>query len=78
MHQLFFRRLQVHRDHEALDQFGDLSANHVRTKQLTRLLVEDDLDHALVFAERDRLAVGAEGVAADADIAAFRLRLGFR
>ena len=59
---------QIHRDHEALDQFGHFGADHVRAEQLAGLLVEDDLDEALVLAERDRLAVADEREAADPDV----------
>ncbi len=78
VHQLLFRRLQIHGDDVALDQLGDLRADHVGPEQLAGLLVEDDLDQALVLAERDGLAVADEGEAADADLAAVLLGLGFR
>src|SRR6185503_11424193 len=68
VHQLFFRRLEVHRDDVALDKLGDLGADHVRAEKLAGLLVEDDLYQPLVLAERDRLAVADEGEAADADV----------
>ena len=78
MHQFFFGGLQIHRHHVALDQFGDLRADHVRAEQLAGLLVEDHLDQALVLAERDRLAVADERKTPDADFAAalFRFRFG--
>ena len=44
MDQFLFRRLQVHRDHEALDQFGDLGADHMRAEELSGRRVEDRLD----------------------------------
>ncbi|MGY3082320.1 hypothetical protein ACVWZZ_008728 [Bradyrhizobium sp. LM6.10] len=77
MHQLFFRGLQIHGDDVALNQLGDLCADHVGAEELAGLLVEDHLDQALVLAERDRLAVTDEGEAADADLAATLLGLGF-
>ena len=68
VHQLFFGGLQVHRHHVALDQLGDLGADHVGADERSGLLVEDHLDQALVLAERDRLAVADEREAADADL----------
>src|SRR3954464_4353989 len=44
VHQLFFGRLQVHRDDVALDQLGDFSTDHMGAEELTSLLVEDHLD----------------------------------
>ncbi|QTK78702.1 hypothetical protein AT6N2_C0861 [Agrobacterium tumefaciens] len=77
VHQVFFGRLQIHGDHEALDEFGDFRAHHMCAEQLAGLLVEDGLDHTLVFAERNRLAVCRKGEAANADVAALFLGLGF-
>ena len=68
VHQLFLGGLEVHRHHVALDQLGDFGADHVRAQELPGLLVEDHLDHALVLAERDRLAVAGERETADADV----------
>ena len=65
VHQFFFCGLEIHRDHVALDQFGNFRADHVRAQQLTCLLVKDDLNQALVFSERDRLPVAHEGKATD-------------
>src|SRR5437868_9492134 len=70
VHQFFFRGLQVHGDHAALDQFGHFGADHVRAEQLPALVVEDYLDQALILAERNRLAVADEGETADEDLAA--------
>ena len=66
--QLFLGGLEIHRDHEALDQFGDFRPDQMRAEQLAGLLVEDDLDQTLILAERDRLAVADEREAPDADI----------
>src|SRR3569833_7221 len=68
VHQLFFRRLEIHCDDVTLDKLGHLGADHVRAEQLAGLLVEDDLHQPLVFPERDRLAITDEGEAADADV----------
>src|SRR5690242_6675171 len=76
VHQLFLGRLEVHGDDIALDQLGNLGADHVRAEQLPGLLVEDHLDQALVLAERDRLAVADEREAANPDLTATLLRLG--
>src|SRR5437870_9664704 len=46
----------------------------MRAEQRPGLLVEDHLDEALVFAQRDRLAVAYEWKAADADIEVVLLR----
>ena len=46
----------------------------MRAEQLAGLLVEDRLDHALVLAERNRLAVADEREAADADVELLLLR----
>ena len=46
----------------------------MRAEQLAGLLVEDHLDHALVLAERHRLAVADEREAADADVELLVLR----
>jgi len=68
VHQFFFRGFQIHRHDVALDQLGDLGADHVSAEQLPGLLVEDHFHEALILAERDGLAVADEGEAADADI----------
>ena len=54
----------------ALDQLGDLGADHVRAQQLAGLGVEHRLDHALGLAQRDRLAVADEREVADLDLVA--------
>jgi len=56
----FFGRFQIHRNDEALNQFGDFRAAQMRAEQLSGLLVEDDLDQTLILAERDGLAVADE------------------
>src|SRR5450759_87728 len=73
VHQFFFRGFQVHRHHIALDQFGNLDADHVGAEQLPGLLVEDHFDQALVLAERNRLAIADEGKAANTDVVLFIL-----
>src|SRR6187402_1597955 len=65
--QFFFRRLEIHRHHKALDQFGDFGADQMRAEQLPGLLVEDHLAQALVLAHGDGFAVGGEREATDAD-----------
>ena len=67
-------RLQRLGDGVALDQLGDLGADHVRAQELAGLGVEHGLDQALGLAERDRLAVADEGEVADLDLVARRLR----
>src|SRR3569832_1529717 len=74
VHQFLFRRLEVHRDDIALDQFGDLGADHMGAEKLPGLLVEDDLLQPLVLPKRDRLAIADEGEAADADVELLLLR----
>src|SRR3569832_226485 len=74
VHQFLFRRLEGHRDDIALDQFGDLCADHMGAEKLPGLLVEDDLLQPLVLPKRDRLAVADEGEAADADVELLLLR----
>ena len=54
--------------HVALDQLGDLGADHVGAQQLAGLGVEHGLDQALGLAQRDRLAVADEGELADLDL----------
>src|SRR5262249_3944518 len=76
MHQLFFRRLEVHRDHITLDQFGYFGADHVRADELPGFLVEDHLDEALILAERNRLPIAHKGEATDTDLAAALFRPG--
>src|SRR5690606_14700375 len=70
MHEFFFRRLQIHRDDEALDELGDLRPHHVRAQKLSRLCIEYGLDQSLVLAEGDGLAVGGKRKAADTYVAA--------
>src|SRR5215470_7133337 len=57
MDELLFRCFEVHGDNIALNEFSDLRSNHVRSDQSTGSLVEDHLDHALIFAKRDRLPI---------------------
>src|SRR5262245_33338022 len=73
--QLFLSRLQIHGNHETLDQLGNFGADQVGAEKLAALLVEDGLHQALGLAERDRLAVADEGELADADLVAGLLRL---
>ena len=65
--ELLFRRLEVHGDDEALDQFGHLGADHMGAEELPGLGIEDGLDQPVRLAERDGLAVADEGEAADLD-----------
>ena len=69
-HQFGLGRLQRLGDRVALDQFGDLGADHMRAEQFAGLGVEHGLDHALGLAERDRLAVADEREMADLDLVA--------
>src|SRR5665213_3361301 len=55
--EVFFRRLKVHSDDEALNQFGDLGADQMGAEKLAGFLVENGLREAVRFAERNRLAV---------------------
>ncbi len=77
-HQLVLGGFCLHGDGVALDELGHFGADHVRAEKFAGLGVEHDFDHALIFAERDRLAVADERKAADAHFPArgFRLRLG--
>lgn len=50
-------RFSVHGDHETLDEFSHFRTDHMSTKQLSRLLVEDGLNQSLIFTERNRLAI---------------------
>ena len=52
VHQLFLGGLKVHRDHIALDQFGDLGADHMRAQQLAGLPIEDYFDQSLILTEQ--------------------------
>src|SRR5262245_28562516 len=58
--QLSLGRLQGLGDGVALDQLGDLGANHMSTQELAGLAVEHRLDHPFRLAQRDRLAVPDE------------------
>src|SRR3546814_7964070 len=73
MHQFEFGGLQRLGDTETLDQLGNLGADHMGTEQFAGLGVEHGLDQALRLAQRNRLAVGEEGIAADLDLVALRL-----
>ena len=77
VHEVLLGGFEVHCHHEALDEFGDFRAHHVCAEKLAGLLVEHRFDEPVVLAERDRLAVGAEGEAADAHLIAGILRLCF-
>ena len=57
-------------DGVALDQLGDLGADHVRAEQFAGLGVEHGLHEALDLAERDRLAVADRRELADLDLVA--------
>src|SRR5712671_1207863 len=74
VHQLFLGGFEIHRDDESLNQFGDFGADEMRAEQLAGLVVEDHLGHALILAERHRLAVADERKTTDADIELFVLR----
>jgi hypothetical protein len=65
---------RFHRDREALNEFGDLGAGHMRAQELSGRRVEDRLDEPTVFPKRDRLAVPGEGKAPDARLVPSRLR----
>src|SRR6516164_2019519 len=68
--QLRLGRLQGLGDRVALDQLGNLGADHMRTQELPGFAVEDRLDHPLGLAERDRLAVADKRKMADFDLVA--------
>ena len=76
LHEFGLGRLEIHCDDEALDQFGDFSANQMRTKQFTGLRIEDRLDQPLGFTERNRLAIPDEGKAPNLDFAPAFLGIG--
>ena len=63
--EFLFRGLEIHGDHEALDQLGHLGPHHMGAEKLAGLRVEDRLDQAFGLAERDRLAVADEWEAPD-------------
>src|SRR5205823_5110738 len=69
-HQLALGGLQGLGDRVALDQLGNLGADHMRAEQFAGLGVEHRLDHALGLAERDRLAVADEREMPDLDLVA--------
>src|SRR5579862_1548953 len=69
-HQLCLGGLQRLSDGVALDQLGDLGADHVRAEELASLAVEHGLDHALGLAERDCLAVADERKTPDFNLVA--------
>ena len=73
VHQVGFGGLQRFGDGIALDQFGDLGADHVRAQQFARFGVEHGFDQALGFAQRNGLAVADERELADFDFVAFSL-----
>ena len=74
LHQPLFRGLEIHRHHIDLHQLDNLGADHVRTKELPGLAVEDRLDQALFLAERNCLVVGDERKTADTDVLLPRMR----
>ena len=63
VHELGLGGLERARDRVALDELGDLGADHVRAEQLAGLGIEDGLDEPLGVAERDRLAIADIGKA---------------
>ena len=65
VHQFFFRGFKSHGQDEALDQFRDFRADHMGANQASGFCVENGLDQALIFAQRNGFAVGEEGEAAD-------------
>src|SRR5215207_1630502 len=60
----------------ALDQLGDLGADHVCAEKLAGLCVKHRLYEAVDLPERNGLAVADEGELADLDVVALLLRLG--
>ena len=48
VHQFFLGRLAIHRNDEALDEFGDFRADEMRAEQLPGLFVEDGFDEQSV------------------------------
>ena len=77
VHEVGFRGLQGSGDGVALDHLGDLGADHVGAEEFAGGGVEDGLHQAVGFAHGDGLAVADEGEAADLDLVAFGLGLGF-
>src|SRR5262245_27859090 len=66
--ELLLGGLEIHGHDVALDQLRHLRADHVRAEQRAGLAIENHLHEALIFAQRDALAVADEGKAADADV----------
>src|SRR6476660_7246305 len=60
-HQVFLGGLQLHGDDEALDELGNLGADHVGADQLAGARVEDGFDETVALAQRQGFAIGAEG-----------------
>src|SRR5205085_1356559 len=73
--QLRFGGLKVHRDYEALNKLGDLRPDHMSAQQLTGPGIENRLHQALIFAERNGLAIGEKRETPDPDLATFGLGL---
>lgn len=77
VHQVFLGAFHRARDREALNEFGDFRADHVRAEKLAGRFVEDCFDHAFGLAKRDRLAVAVERKAPDLHLFAGGFRFGF-
>src|SRR5215213_7551036 len=73
VNQFFLRGLQVHRDNETLDQFGDLCPNHVSANQRAGLRIENRFYETLVLAQGNGLAVPHKWKAAHSYFAALGL-----
>src|SRR5262245_25529638 len=73
VHQVFFGGFELHGDHETLDQFGHLGADHMRAEELAAVGSKNRLGETLVLAQRDGLAVADKGEAPDLDGAALLL-----
>ena len=77
VHQVFFGGFQAHGDHEALDEFGDFCAYHVRAQKLAGLGVEDGFNKPVRLAEGDGFAIAHKGEAANFERVACVFGFGF-
>ena len=77
VHEVFFGGFQAHRDHEALDEFGNFCADHMRAQELAGLGVEDGFDEAVRLAKGDGFAIAHKGEATDFERVARVFGFGF-
>ena len=60
MHQICLDQFSGFRDDIALDQFGNLRADHMGAQQLAGLFVKDGFDITFRLAQRNRLAIAVK------------------